>query len=226
MKPNGPLIICFTFFVLICSFSSGCSGLKKQAKPRLLAVPVHELVFVGIQPALSEDSSALMIMDPLGGSVFAAEPTPSGANTILTGLIIEKLNEAKHYSLIIPTPEQMVVKKISVSYSGHETNIRDSLVKFGRDLKVDAVMVGWLYRWNDRKGSEFAVQSAASLAFDLHLISTADGSVLWREKFDKTQRSLSENIFDLNTFIKSKGTWLNIEDLAEIGVSDVLSKLP
>jgi len=225
-KRGWLMIICFSFFMLICFSLVGCSGSKKQARPRSLAVPIHKVVFVGIIPALDRDSSARMIMDPLGGAVFAAEPVPPGANAVLSGLIIEKLNEANRYSLIIPTPEQMRDKDFSTSYSSHETNVRNSLVKFGKELKVDAVMVGWLYRWNDRKGSEFATQSAASLAFDLHLVSTANGSVLWREKFDKTQRSLSENILDLRTFVKSRGTWLNIEDLAEIGVSDVLSELP
>ena len=223
---NWVRIICFIFFILICFSFAGCSSPKKQIKPRPLAVPVDKVVFVGIIPALDKASSAAMIMDPLGGSVFEAEPVPPGANVVLTGLIIEKLNEANRYSLIIPTPEQMGDKNFSASFSGYETNVRDSLVKFGKDLKVDAVMVGWLYRWNDRKGSEFAAQSASSLAFDLHLISTSNGSVLWREKFDKTQQSLSENILDFGTFIKSRGMWLTIEDLAEIGVSNVLSELP
>ena len=223
---NWPLIICFTVFILICFSSLGCNDLNRQAKPRPLAVPVREIMFAGIFPALSKDSTARMVMDPLGGSAFAAEPIPSGADTILAGLIIGEINELNRYNLIIPIPEQVIGRDFSASSRGYETNVRGSLVKFGKDLKAEAVMVGWLYRWNDRKGSDFAVHSAASLAFDLHLISTADGSVLWKGKFDKTQQSLSENLFDISTFIKSRGTWLNIEDLAEIGVSNVLSELP
>jgi len=223
---NWLLIVYFTFFILICFSLSGCNDFKRQTKPRPLAVPVHKIVFAGIFPAIDKNSPAVMMMDPLGGSVFLAESIPSGADTILAGLIIEKLNETNSYSLIIPATEQMMGKDFSASYSGHETNVRDSLISFGKDLNADAVMIGWLYRWNGRKGSEFAVQSAASLAFDLHLINTADGSVLWRGKFDKTQQSLSENLFDIGTFIRSRGTWLSIENLAEIGVSNVLSEFP
>ena len=88
------------------------------------------------------------------------------------------------------------------------------------------MIFGYFYRWNEREGSNYSVKQAASVAFDLFLIGTGKEDVLWWGKFDKTQKSLSENILDFSTFVKSKGKWLTATGLAQIGLTTLLEESP
>ena len=64
------------------------------------------------------------------------------------------------------------------------------------------------------------------MAFDLHLISPSDGVIFWRGRYDKTQQSLSENLFDAATFFRGGGRWMKAEDLAMIGLKKILADMP
>jgi hypothetical protein len=46
--------------------------------------------------------------------------------------------------------------------------------------------------------------------------------VLWKARFDKTQISLSENLFDIQTFFKAKGRWMTAAEMAEIGLEEMV----
>jgi hypothetical protein len=98
--------------------------------------------------------------------------------------------------------------------------------QIGQRFSADAVLVGYLYRWRERVGTELAVSRPASVAFDLSLIRPEDGAILWRAKFDKTQQSLSENLLGWGTFVKGQGRWMTAEKLAEIGLEDLLGRIP
>ncbi len=87
-------------------------------------------------------------------------------------------------------------------------------------------MIGYVYRWREREGTDYSVNRPASTAFDLYLIRSHDRAVLWKGRFDKTQRSLSENILDMETFIKGKGRWMTVDRLAKLGLSNLMSKFP
>jgi hypothetical protein len=50
--------------------------------------------------------------------------------------------------------------------------------------------------------------------------------ILWKSAFDKTQKSLSENLFEFSTFMQSGGRWLQVEKLAMIGLEKLLSEMP
>ena len=45
------------------------------------------------------------------------------------------------------------------------------------------------------------------------------------QKTNKTQRSLSENILDMNTFLKGGGKWMRAESLAFLGMEELLGEL-
>jgi hypothetical protein len=64
------------------------------------------------------------------------------------------------------------------------------------------------------------------VAFDLYLMSAGDGVIWWKARFDKSQISLSENLFDFKTFFKAKGRWMTADELAEIGLADFVETFP
>ena len=70
------------------------------------------------------------------------------------------------------------------------------------------------------------MEKPASVAFDLHLLRIRDGVEVWKGKFDETQRPLSENLLKIGSFLRRKASWLTAEELASVGMDEILRKLP
>jgi hypothetical protein len=47
-----------------------------------------------------------------------------------------------------------------------------------------------------------------------------------KAKFDKTQISLSENLLDIQTFLKARGRWVTAGELAEMGLTELIESFP
>jgi hypothetical protein len=103
---------------------------------------------------------------------------------------------------------------------------QDLWIETGRDLGADAVIVGHLYRFRERIGTQYSVEVPASVAFDIHLIGVRDGRLLWSGKFDETQQSLFEDLYQLGTFLSRRGRWITAQELAVSGLEGVLETFP
>ena len=161
---------------------------------------------------------------PVCGKVFFTGTVQEGSDVMLTRHLVSFIKSNTDINIIYPNQAQMY----SDDFKGgnepmsHEIN---ELIESGRVQGADAVMVGNLYRFNERIGTSYSVVSPASVAFDLHLIGVSSGRVLWAGHVDETQRSLSENLFEIGSFIKRKGEWVSADDLATSGLDDLLTKL-
>lgn len=161
---------------------------------------------------------------PLSGTVFVAGKVMKGFDQLLTDQLIHILNNSTDFNLVFShQPEAM---SVSFSYAESLFAERDFLVMTGRKAKVDIVLAGYIYRFRQRVGNQYAIQSPASVAFGLHLIKVADSSNVWYAHFDETQRSLSENLFGLKQFFKRKAKWITAEEMAISGLEDMLKTLP
>ena len=107
-----------------------------------------------------------------------------------------------------------------------ETNPVRSSVPLGRELNADFVMVCHLFRFEERVGSSIGVEKPASVAFDLHLFRIRDGARVWDGAFDETQKALFDNLLRAGSFFKEGAKWLTAEELAAVGMDEVLKKLP
>ena len=142
----------------------------------------------------------------------------------MTAKLFEGVRKKGDYELISPRQARGVYSSL-ISSDAEHTEF-EIFQKIGQAFSADAVLIGYLYRWRERVGSNHAVDLPASVAFDLSLIRSEDGAILWSEKFDKTQKSLSENLFEWDTFVRGRGRWMTAEKLAELGLEDMLSRMP
>jgi hypothetical protein len=101
-----------------------------------------------------------------------------------------------------------------------------SSIQLGKELNVDFILVGFLFRFEERIGSSLGVEKPASVGFDVHLFRLRDERMVWGGKFDETQRPLSENLFKIGSFFRRKAHWLTAEELASVGMDEILKKLP
>jgi hypothetical protein len=91
---------------------------------------------------------------------------------------------------------------------------------------LDAVLTGVITRYDDRRGSAIAVDHPASVAYEAFLISTRDGEILWRARFDETQKPLFDNLLLADRFLKGGGVWQTNDTLARIGLERVVKTFP
>jgi hypothetical protein len=91
---------------------------------------------------------------------------------------------------------------------------------------LDAVLTGVITRYDNRQGTALAVDHPASVAYEAYLISARDGEILWRARFDETQKPLLDNLLLADRFFKGGGGWQTNDTLARIGLERVVKTFP
>jgi hypothetical protein len=151
-----------------------------------------------------------------------AEPVGMDMAEELTEYLFKRLLDEKKYQYISPSQAKGVYSTLLNSNAGMEEI--QALMEVGKRFSADAVLSGYIYRWHERQGTEYAVNSPASVALDLYMIRSSDGAILWKGIFDKTQRSLSENLLDVDLFIKAGAKWMTADKLAKVGIDYLLNQ--
>jgi len=101
-----------------------------------------------------------------------------------------------------------------------------SSIQLGKELNVDFILVGYLFRFEERIGSRIGADKPASVGFDIHLLRVKDGKRVWDGKFDETQQALSENLLKIGSFVRRGAAWLKAEELSSVGMDEMLKRLP
>jgi hypothetical protein len=148
----------------------------------------------------------------------SAKVDPHGVE-LITSMFLHGLEDAGY--TVIPFDEET---KEQLSPQG--TLAIDVIKSVGEKTGAEAVLTGVITRYEEREGGPWAIKKPASIGFEVNLISTADGTILWNGRYAETQKSLVEDLSMTFTFFKRKGKWLTAEELARYGVEDVLETLP
>jgi hypothetical protein len=161
---------------------------------------------------------------PVCKRVFQWSDVPLGSEKILTKLLYRKMEAMRTFKVI---PLEKVEEGLNV-LDKKEVEKRPMTASFqvGRRLDADFIMIGFLFRFEEKIGSSLGVERPASVGFDLHLFRLRDEKMGWEGRFNETQRSLSENLLKIVSFFKRKASWVTAEELASGGMDDLLKKLP
>lgn len=211
--------------VYLAAFIAGCHPYgQRPADETPDVLKIERMAVLGFRSLHPPGREGEMLRSPLTGSLFLSGSVPQGIHLELTRRLYEGLSKESSVDLVSPDKARQSLWALEGAwYEAHEGELLRTL---GESLAVDAVLAGYVYRWQERVGRDFAVSRPASVALELALLSVADGSIIWKGRFDKTQTSLSENILDLMTFIKGKGRWMTADELGVIGLSDLMDQLP
>lgn len=189
----------------------------KGWKPARLAVFPFERV-------VPDRASGGLATSPLTGAVYAPGPIAPDAEQSLDNALAAQLPQVSDSELV--TGRQVWGALSRNLGRGLQPSLRLAVAKAGRELKVDAVLIGFIYRFRQRVGPPFAAEKPASVAFDLNLVRSRDGSVVWKGSFDHTQQSLSENILQLDEYAKHGVRWLSAQDYGRFGLGQILAEYP
>lgn len=193
-------------------------ALQAQEGAKSVAQTKTRLALIPFQAVMPEDASST-VRCPVCGSVNSSGSVVQGAEKILQEIFTDKLRDLKDAEIIPSERSAGVYQRISTN------SLKQPLLKIvqrtGSELRADVIAVGYIYRYKERVGYAYSAEHPASVAFEIHLISVKDGSTLWRGIYDKTQKSLMEDVFQASSFFKGRGKWLTARELTKLGVDEV-----
>lgn len=165
------------------------------------------------------------VRSPVSGRVFITGKVAANASDLLTDHLVSWLQSNTRYEVRISSYSQ-ISDSILDAAGGNLVLNRKNLTALGRQQGVEVVLLGFVYRFRERIGKSFSAETTASVAFDMHLIRVMDGRTVWSANFDETQQSLSQNLFQLGTFLSRGGRWVTAKEMATTGLNNILEKFP
>jgi hypothetical protein len=213
--------------LMVSAVIGACSSPAPTRDEEVTHLPdVNKIVVAGFSPALTPGDPSNWAKDPITGAVFWAEPVDEGVAREMTDILFDKMVEGYGYSLVSPGQARGAFSEILASDRGLKLDALGMVQEIGKAFGADGVLVGRIYRWQEREGTDYAVSRPASVAFNLLLVRPSDGAILWKARFDKTQQSLSENLFDMSTFLHGGGRWMTARKLALMGLDETMARMP
>jgi hypothetical protein len=215
-----PMVIILAVLLL-----PGCQPSAKKLHSVSTRHRLNNLLVVPIKDMYRLHGENVTIRSPLDGRFFTTGKVQDGADRFLTEKLNRALKRYKGIRLIPPGQAEGVFAQL-LSQSREELPELEMILKTGRSLDADAVLLGYVYRFRTREGTSYAVGSPASVAFDLDLVGIKERRVIWHGRFNETQQPLTEDLFQIKRFFKRRGRWISAWDMAEFGLEEVLQTFP
>ena len=192
-------------------------GFKTPGIKQVLVLPFENMTAI-----YGENAS---LRNPISGKVFVTGYVEKDAENDLTRLLIDNVRDLKSYRLIPPERAEGMVALTSKNKFKEQDQHRE-VIQVGKQLGSDVVLIGHVYRFKDRIGSEYAAKAPASVGFDLNMVNTHNGTLIWSGHFDETQKALNENLFLINEFFKRRGQWITAKQMASAALKELVEKMP
>ena len=165
------------------------------------------------------------ISSPLTGRVFVTGPVAKRADQFLTEQVVSRMQQDIAFKMV-PARNANIILNTVADGKGLSWNRRMQLAETGRQLGADAIMVGHVYRFRERVGTNLAANSPASVAFDLYIIDCQQESVVWSAFYNYTQQALNDNLGGMSNFVRRGGRWVTAEELATLAIENMFADLP
>ncbi|MEE8430762.1 MAG: hypothetical protein V3S16_05895 [Candidatus Desulfatibia sp.] len=208
-------------FIVVLLLLTACKTNVVVTESSDTSFSMEKLLILPLRDMSAVYGAGVSVRCPVCGSIVMTGEVAEGAMEFLSDSLYSALKNKGDFELVPSGQAQGVLSKL-LHGDADTLSERALLVETGQALNADAVLAGYIYRFRERVGTRYAVKSPASVAFDIHLIRVADGRVLWSGQFNETQKSLSEDLLHLETFLKRKASWITAREMAQAGLEDIL----
>lgn len=192
--------------------------LQAQDEAKIVDKNVTRIAVMPFQTVVPEEDSST-VQCPICGSVNSSGAIVKGSEKILEGIVTDKLRDFRGVEIIPQERVAGVYRRVSADFL--KQPLLQVFQKAASELHADVMVAGFLYRYRERVGYDYSAERPAAIAFEIHLIAVKDGSTIWRGIFDKTQKSLMEDVFQASSFFKGGAKWVTARQLTKLGVDDV-----
>jgi hypothetical protein len=146
----------------------------------------------------------------------------AGAGESMTALVYGQVMLAGGWDVV---PEEDAQQAMSSLPPTSLANMDRNALALGHQVSADKVLYGSVERYTERVGYSYAAASPASVNFTLRFVDLGTKQIIWSAKYAKTQKSLSQNILHLPSFLQNQARWVKAIDIASQGVGEAISDL-
>jgi hypothetical protein len=208
----------FMFMLFSCAESRHVTTRQSMGKINFNRIAV--LPYRVVQP----DAGDTIAHCPLSGDPFMAGRVEAQGAETLTELLREKLSGRP---LFYPAPPAVVENVWKDVLACQKPVIEPThMSKLGKELGADGLLLGFVYAFRERVGTVYSVETPALVSFDLYLVESASGRVVWKASYTRSQQSLTENILDIGEYVHGGMRWLTARELADLGLTGMLRRFP
>jgi hypothetical protein len=227
MKWKEPRKVYPFIFLVAMSVLAGAFAPHEALSQRIIGAPPPPAARFAVMPFVKGRSGGGM-SDTLDAQIsllyfYGEDIAPDGAR-VLTEYVYQAVRQ-RHGDRVASLQRSLELYDQAES-EGLKDTPRSLAQRLGLAMEANYILLGNVWRYVERDGGSWGVKSPASLGFAVYLMDVDDRKVVWSGSFDKTQRSLSENILEARSFFKEGGKWLSVEELALFGVKEVFEKYP
>ncbi len=157
----------------------------------------------------------IMVMPVTVATNSTAASTPRGlaiGKAVLSGLISDYFKGNKRVNILT----EAQVHSYGRGYENHEQRLK----RISKRLDADTVMTWQISRYVEKDGGDYSVNYPSSVAFSYRLTNIATGQTLCGSQVDKTQDTLTGNLFSAGQFLRHSGKWISAQQLTK----EVMSK--
>lgn len=196
--------------------SAHMSYAQEESNKRIAVMPYIK----GKNPESIEETMTC----PYSSFCFEDESLKEGADKTLTRLMQAMVNRDFRGQSI---PMEQAVEAFEILKFDHAKDTPQVvLIKLGEMLNADYMMAGNIWRYRERVGTSFSVESPASVGFAVYLVDVKSKELIWKDSYDETQQALLENLFNIKDFFKQGFKWLTAEELARFGMNKMFEDFP
>jgi hypothetical protein len=207
------IVMGILFCLLLIPISSGAEEGSPQGVMRIAVMPF----FRGEEPANVEAVLSCSLDQFCPEQVDVAP----GGEKVVTDISWKEISR-RYDELIVPQKEAWDVFGGMQAFGSDDTP-RALALRFGQTLEASHVVLGNVWRYREKVIEK---EKLASVAFSMYLLDVATGRRIWRERYDKSQQPLSENLLKVGDFISQGGRLLTAKELAGVGVKEMMKKFP
>jgi hypothetical protein len=164
----------------------------------------------------------IAVMPLIEAAPDKAEGIAAGGTDAITAQLYSQSAVSGGWAVV---PEDDVLAAMQKFPPSTPANLDDNALRLGHDVSADGVLYGSVQRYQERVGADYAADKPASVIFSLKFVDIKNQQVVWTANFSKTQKALSENMFDFANFVQRSGRWVRANEISLEGVQEAVADL-
>jgi hypothetical protein len=192
----------------------GCPGAQPIVTQQTFSAVAGSLQMVAVVPFYPRPELAAALA---GSGTDGEDVTKQVTAYVADGISAEGVR------VVAPSDVALAFTKL-----GHPVPRRDPLAAAelaSQAFGATSVVLGDVWRWREREGSEVGAQRPASVGFQFALYEAPSGRQLWRARFDHTQHALTADPLTARRYPGGGSRWLTAAALARWGASSGIDSM-
>ena len=218
---NGLVFVAMMLTILLGGFA--LPGAVAQEKNTEFSGQTQSIGVIPFFRGKSKSDRSETVNVPIARLYFHTDNIAAESVQVLTDAVYKALDN--RYDTMLPLSRFDETEK-DVPRDETRDSIRTLAVRFGQALEAGLVCTGTVWRYKERVGGALGIQSPASVGFAVYLFDVKGKRLVWRARFEETQRSLSENLLGIKAFFEKGAKWVTAAELARYGVKEMFKKYP